>query len=97
MIWLISKKFNPDNISIKREKVEKLVLIYSLKHKKNCVFNGPTVESLYKIPKAASKITEVLTSGLRLETRTVHLSFVPLIPGGKPPAKAAAIAAALAT
>lgn len=39
---------------------------------------------------------EFLTSGFRFETRTVHLSFVPLIPGGKPPPKAAAIAAALA-
>lgn len=36
-----------------------------------------------------------LTSGFRLDTRTVHLSFVPLIPGGSPPPKAAAIAAAL--
>lgn len=37
-----------------------------------------------------------LTSGFKFDTRTVHLSFVPLIPGGKPPPKAAAIAAALA-
>lgn len=35
-----------------------------------------------------------LTSGFRLDTRMVHLSFVPLIPGGKPPPKAAAMAAA---
>lgn len=35
-----------------------------------------------------------ITSGFRLDTRTVHLSFVPLIPGGKPPPKAAAMAAA---
>lgn len=38
----------------------------------------------------------MLTSGLRFATRIVHLSFVPVIPGGKPPPKAAAIAAALA-
>lgn len=36
-----------------------------------------------------------LTSEFRLDTRTVHLSFVPVIPGGKPFPKAAAIAAAL--
>lgn len=38
---------------------------------------------------------KALTSGLRFETRSVHLSFVPVIPGGKPPPKAAAMAAAL--
>jgi len=38
----------------------------------------------------------VLTSGLRFDTRTVHLSFVPVIPGGRPPPKAAAMAAAFA-
>jgi hypothetical protein len=37
----------------------------------------------------------VLTSGLRFATRIVHLSFVPVIPGGKSPPKAASIAAAL--
>lgn len=41
------------------------------------------------------KYRHKLTSGFRLDTRTVHLSFVPLIPGGRPPPKAAAIAAAL--
>lgn len=43
-----------------------------------------------------NNVFAVLTSGFKLETRTVHLSLVPLIPGGKPPPKAAAIAAALA-
>jgi hypothetical protein len=37
----------------------------------------------------------VLTSGLRFATRIVHLSFVPVIPEGKFPPKAASIAAAL--
>lgn len=36
-----------------------------------------------------------LTSVFRLDTKMVHLSFVPVIPGGRPPPKAAAIAAAL--
>jgi hypothetical protein len=38
---------------------------------------------------------KTLTSGLRFETRSVDLSFVPVMPGGKPPPKAAAMAAAL--
>jgi hypothetical protein len=36
-----------------------------------------------------------LTSELKFATRIVHLSFVQVIPGGKSPAKAASIAAAL--
>jgi hypothetical protein len=35
-----------------------------------------------------------LTSEFKLVARIVHLSLVPVIPGGKPPPKAAAIAAA---
>jgi hypothetical protein len=35
-----------------------------------------------------------VTSEFKLVARIVHLSLVPVIPGGKPPPKAAAIAAA---
>lgn len=36
-----------------------------------------------------------LTSASKLDTKIVHATFVPVIPGGKPPPNAAAIVAAL--
>jgi len=38
------------------------------------------------------KLDTMLTSRLRFDTSTIHLSFVPLIPGGRPPPKAVAMA-----
>lgn len=39
----------------------------------------------------------MLTLGFRLQTKTVHLSLVPLIPADKPPPNTAAIATAFPT
>lgn len=51
----------------------------------------------YIIYAKAANPEDIITSVFRFETKIVHLSLVPLIPGGKPPPKAAAIAAALPT
>lgn len=50
---------------------------------------------MYKEEIGVAMQVKELTSGFRLETRMVHLSLLPFIPGGKPPPNAAAIAAAL--
>lgn len=97
MIWFIAEKFNSHNVPVDGEQVKKLILIYSLKWRL-CQAGREG----RKKKKSRNTVTQLKednkwrTSGFKLETRTVHLSFVPLIPGGKPPPKAAAIAAAFA-
>jgi hypothetical protein len=93
MIRLVAKKLNPHYVSIERKQVEKLVLIYSLGTE--TFFLHEYQESIKNYIQKEERHQNKLTSGFKLETRIVHLSFVPLIPGGKPPPKAAAIAAAL--
>ena len=95
MVRLISEKFNSDYVPINGEQVEQFIFVYSLnKNKFQAKYILKSVENFMEKGKRGQG--NVFTSGLRFATRTVHLSFVPVMPGGKPPPKAAAIAAALA-
>lgn len=91
MIWLVAKYFDSDNVPVKGEQIEKLILINFLILSQKIKDKGLIA---IKNKLKEEMIFEKLTSGFRLETKMVHLSLVPLIPGGRPPPNAVAIAAA---
>lgn len=120
MIWLVPQKFDPRNVSIDGEQVEKFILVYSLRNTSRkqkqmsnrrqtkeysstrmrqqalpCITIPPKREAQMRRERERKMGESAYTSASRLDTSTVHLSLVPLIPGGNPPPKAAAMAAAL--